>query len=186
MANLRRFFERFKNRSPDNSSKKLSIRDGLFFLIIFLSIKYWMQKDLLSTQGNVRAPSFQLPSLNLSNISFKTDGVPSIVYFFAPWCNICHLSIENLNTLKNDIDEGRVKVYIIALDWRYIEDVEEFVKQHQLPTTVLLGTEQLKRDYQVTGYPTYYLTDGEGYITSASRGYSTSVGLEFRTLIENL
>jgi hypothetical protein len=47
-------------------------------------------------------------------------------------------------------------------------------------STVLLGHDALKLEFQVQGYPSYYLLDESNTVISSSFGYSTAVGLKLR------
>jgi len=45
----------------------------------------------------------------------------------------------------------------------------------------LLGSPQTSSDWQIRGFPTYFVIDGDGKIVSRSVGYSTKIGLQIRT-----
>ena len=68
----------------------------------------------------------------------------------------------------------------IALDYNGVDEVKQFVAEHDLVVDVLLGGPQQQRDYQVTAFPTYYVADRNGSIQWASLGYSASLGIKMR------
>ena len=145
---------------------------------LFLVIGWWQEKDLLPDDRSVAAPAFTLPSLSGEVVAFDPSAnKPALIYFFAPWCNICHVSIENTNAVREQYTEEELDIYIVALSWASADDVQEFVDEHQLPAKVLLGTNATMTDFNVQGFPTYYLVDNQGKISGSSVGYSTSLGM---------
>lgn len=151
------------------------------FVVIILSVMFWQQKDSLDTEGSVIAPAFTLPTLDGELISSNTfTGKPTLYYFFAPWCSICDLSIENIQTLKTELEAEELNIVAIALDYQTKEEVVEFINNNPFPGTIVLGTQQQRTDYRVKGYPTYYIADSNGFIQWVSVGYSTSIGLKSR------
>ena len=104
-----------------------------------------------------------------------------LVYFFAPWCSICSLSADNLNDLRAVRDESELKIVMVALSYGSRQEVVDFVAELDLQVPVLFGTEQQMMDYQIQGFPTYYVVDSSGRLQSKSLGYSTEWGMRFRT-----
>ena len=70
---------------------------------------------------------------------------------------------------------------IIALSWEDIDEVNAFVKQHELTLPVLLGTPDIAQAYQISAFPTYYILDQQGLVIDRSVGYSSEFGLRWRT-----
>ncbi len=167
-------------------SKLLKSILSQFIFIVFglIALYFWQNYRAIPESHN--APSFNLVSLNGLAYNNNNNDKPNFYYFFAPWCKVCHLSIENLNTIKDKIDHAEINLYIIALDWRHREDVITFVESHDLPANVLLGTEQTKAEFSIKGYPTYFTADKNNQILSASIGYSTAAGIKMRALLQEL
>jgi len=109
----------------------------------------------------------------------KSNGKKTIVYFFAPWCQVCNFSIENLQKVYQNTPD--LDVIAVALDFVDVEEVKKFTANHQLTFPVALGNEQVKMEYKVMGYPSYYVLNEENTIISRSLGYSTEIGLYLRT-----
>ena len=109
---------------------------------------------MLSTDTQVAAST--LPTLMHDTVSISANDKPVVLYFFAPWCEICHMSIGNLQSIyeKND----NIDVIAIALDFTDQSEVERFTRRHQLTFPVALGNEQLKKQYKIEGYPSYYVS----------------------------
>ena len=121
-----------------------------------------------------------LPTLFDDTITLSAQGKPLILYFFAPWCQVCHASISNLQSIyeKNE----NLDVIAIALDFTDQEEVEKFTQRHQLTFPIALGNSALREQLQVHGYPSYYVLNEQNIITSKSIGYSTELGIYLRSL----
>lgn len=122
----------------------------------------------------------QVPTLMGETVSLNSQGKTTVLYFFAPWCQICHLSIGNLQALyeKNE----HLEVVAVAMDYTSIDEVMEFTKQHQLTFSIALGNEEIKHAFSISGFPSYYVISKENTIIGKSMGYSSELGLYLRSL----
>lgn len=114
------------------------------------------------------------------SISLDAQGKTTVLYFFAPWCQICHVSIGNLQTLYEHNEQ--INVIAIALDYTSKDEVLDFTQQHQLTFPVAFGSETVKQALEITGYPSYYVINKDNTIVRKSMGYSSTLGLYLRTL----
>ncbi len=153
-----------------------------FFLGLYLIIEMWQTRNLLPDDGSQQSPQFSLVSIDGEVINSKElPKTPSVIYFFAPWCKVCHYSIPNLQKLYEDTPRGQLNVVAIVLDWQSKEEVLQYIEEHSLTMPVLLGTRQTLEDFKIQAFPTYYVLDEEQKITKVSMGYSTELGLKFNT-----
>ncbi|MFC4701369.1 redoxin family protein [Glaciecola siphonariae] len=152
------------------------LRDAAVLLIVIAAIMYWQTRDMLASDGSMRVQQQNLVSLNGNVVPLLAENKPTLVYFFAPWCSVCALSIGNLAYL----DEHKINVVVIALDYPNREAVEQFVDEHDVSSTVLFGHDTLKTQFQIQGYPSYYLINTKQEVISKSYGYSTAMGLKLR------
>lgn len=159
--------------------KSLFIQVIVFFTI-FQALSMFQEVDMLSTGKAVTHQSISLKTLDNKTIELNHLEKTTVVYFFAPWCQICHMSISNLQAIyeKND----HINVVAVALDFVDQKEVFEFSNQHQLTFPIALGNEQIKAQFKVKGYPSYYVIDEENTIIAKSMGYSSEIGLLLRTL----
>lgn len=125
-------------------------------------------------------PTHHLSTITGDNISLQSQGKTTVIYFFAPWCQVCHASIGNLQTIFQNNEQ--VDVIAVALDYTSSNEVMKFTQKHQLTFPIALGDAQTKQDFAITGYPSYYVLDENSVITAKSMGYSSELGLYLRSL----
>jgi thiol-disulfide isomerase/thioredoxin len=159
--------------------KSLFIQAIVFFSI-FQLLSMFQEVDMLSTGEAVAQQSVFLKTLDNKSIELSHLKKTTVVYFFAPWCQICHASISNLQAIyeKND----KINVIAIALDFVDQKEVFEFSTQHQLTFPIALGNEQIKAQFKIKAYPSYYVINEENTVIAKSMGYSSEIGLLLRTL----
>lgn len=166
------------------STLKSLVIQAVVFFIIFQSISFLRETSMLSTDTTITQTSnlsFEnVPTLMDESVSLSSQGKNTIIYFFAPWCQVCHVSIGNLQTLyeKND----QLDVIAVAMDYTSVEEVIAFTQQHQLTFPIALGNEKIKQAFSISGYPSYYVINKENSIIGKSLGYSSALGLYLRSL----
>lgn len=135
---------------------------------------------MLEDESDISNQVQVLSTIDEKQIPISAEGKTTILYFFAPWCKICHTSISNLEKIymkRQDID-----VIAIALDYQDDAQIQAFVEDKQLSFPVALGDSQTKANFKITGYPSYYVIDENNLVEAKSLGYSTELGLHLRTL----
>ena len=157
------------------------LMNGVLILAIFLAVTAWQGRDLVSEQ--TPAPSFRLPALFGSPVALEDlRGRRVLIYFFAPWCKVCELSISNLNWVRKLRDEESIALLAVALSYKDLQSVEAFLERNVLDVPVLLGTPELFNSYRIGAFPTVYALNESGDIDSSTVGYATTLGLWWRTL----
>ncbi len=137
------------------------------------------ETSMLSASEDIAPVSHQLKTIMDKDIALQADGRKTIVYFFAPWCQVCNFSIKNLQNVYQKTPN--LNVIAVALDFVDVDEVKNFTQNHQLTFPVALGNELVKADYKVMGYPSYYVLDEENTIIARSLGYSSEIGLYLRS-----
>ena len=155
--------------------------NGVLILAIFLAVTTWQGGDLVSKQKS--APSFRLPTISGAPVALEDlRGRRVLLFFFAPWCKVCDLSISNLNWVRKLRDEELVSIFAVALSYTELQRVEAFLERNVLDVPVLLGTPELLNSYRIRAFPTVYTLNEFGKIDGSTVGYATTLGLWWRTL----
>lgn len=151
----------------------------IVFLFIFNAVAMLRESSMLSSSDDVVPATHQLKTIMDQEVNLQANGKKTIVYFFAPWCQVCNLSIDNLQNVYQKTPN--LDVIAVALDFVDVEQVKKFTMNHQLTFPIALGNETVKSDYKVMGYPSYYVLDEENTIIARSLGYSSEIGLYLRS-----
>jgi len=161
---------------------------AIIFLIAFQLLSFFRETSMLATDTSLNELTKRyhnrnidkVPTLMDGSISLHGKGKITILYFFAPWCQVCHASIDNLQAFyqKNE----QLDVIAIALDFTSNEEVMKFTSKHQLTFPIALGNEAIKQVFEISGYPSYYVVSEENVIIAKSMGYSSELGLFLRAL----
>ena len=157
---------------------------ALIFIAIFQGASYFRESDMLSTDTKIDVINndafTQVPTLMGNTVSLSSTNKKTVIYFFAPWCSICHLSISNLQALYEK--NPHLDVVAVALDYTDTADVMAFTKEHQLTFPIALGNEKIKHAFSISAYPSYYVISEDNAIIRKSMGYSSALGLYLRSL----
>jgi len=154
---------------------------AIFFVVVFNLISWIRESNLL--ENNVETPAFELTSVDGRQVNSEDlKGKATLLYFWAPWCSVCHVSLPNLQGFYEE-NKADVNVVSVALSYEDISEVHMSIVDHQLQFTTLLGNMQIAEDFKISGFPTYYLLDEDGKVVSKSLGYSTQLGMELRAFI---
>ena len=150
--------------------------------VILFGVYAYQTRNLLPTKLQP-APALSVPLLDGSSYDISHHAAPTtLVYFFAPWCNICAASSGNIDYLRKLRDDDELQIVLVALDWQTQAEVQEYVEHHEISGPVLLGDRKVASDWNVYAFPTYYILDSRQRIIRRDLGYSTFAGLWWRTL----
>jgi thiol-disulfide isomerase/thioredoxin len=121
------------------------------------------------------APAVVLQSLDGRQFTLQSNGKPTLLAFWAPWCPICKQSVETISRVAR-LSGSHAQVVSVA----YSEDrakVEQFTKDNSVDYLVLLGDDNAVKQYPLTGYPTFYVLGSDGRISRKVEGYVPAAGL---------
>jgi peroxiredoxin len=153
----------------------------VIIVVVLYGFSLYQNRGTLAADG-AKAPDFTLQSVDGKTVQLsELKGKKVLVYFFAPWCSICHLSGENLNDLRQARTDEELEILVVGLSWDHAEEVQQFADELELTMPILIGNEKQMQDYQIKGFPTYFVIDEEGNVTHRSVGYSTELGMRLRT-----
>jgi peroxiredoxin len=159
---------------------KLAI-EILLFVAALLAINAYQARNLLDTDGGP-APALQATTLQGEKFDLaELSGRPALIYFFAPWCPYCSASADNIVRLRRLRSEESLAIVVVALDWKTHSQIQEYADDHALNMSVVMGSSDIARDWQIHGFPTYYVLDREHRVVRRDVGYSTQLGLLWRS-----
>ena len=157
----------------------------LFFVAVFLAVSTFQARNMLST-SDTAAPALNGPLLRGGSYDIAAAGNrPMLVYFFAPWCEFCAVSSDNLTRLRRLRDDDSLEILTVVLDWQDLDEVRAYVDRHELNLPVVLGDSRIAQDWRIYAFPTYYVLDSERRSHRRDLGYSTQFGLWWRTWFVN-
>lgn len=171
----------FNKAAFNNYRKKIISITGsvAIYAIIVTAVLWWQHRDMLALNHSLDTPKINLLKVSGEPFSYSFNNAEkdTLVYFFAPWCSVCHASIDNIEEVKKSLLKD-LNIIVIALDWRTVEEVEEFLSQHKLSMPVVLGTRKIQQDFRVSAFPSYYLISKNGDIKARNKGYTTEYGMK--------
>lgn len=160
----------------------VTLEIGLAVLVVW-SIYHWRTRDLLPADGVDDAPYFELQDLAGRTWTLDDFGErPTVLYFFAPWCQICNASAHQLRWFHR-LFEAEIDVVMVALEHTGPDQLREYRRDHRIESVILMGDAGVASDYRIRGFPTYYVLDEAGRIRRRDFGFSTVAGLWLRTCL---
>ncbi len=157
------------------------LTQAVFFIVAFMAISAFQARNLLATD---RSPAPALHATVLAGEQFDLvdlSGKPVLIYFFAPWCPYCSASADNLVRLRRLRSENKLAVVAVALDWQDHQQIQDYANRHDLNVPVVMGNSKIATDWKVHGFPTYYVLDSDHRVARRDVGYSTQLGLLWRS-----
>ncbi len=151
----------------------------VLFLVIFLGASWWKSRDALS--GNLSNFNGKLLDGTPFTLADYT-GKPILLHFWATWCPICELQIDNIQAISQDYT-----VISIASWSEGKAAVNVYMQQNNLTFPVMLDDSgKLAQTFGLNGVPASFVVNRHGEIKFVETGYSTEYGLRFRLWLSDL
>jgi peroxiredoxin len=132
------------------------------------------------TEGNV-PPDFELITLDGEKMSLSSlEGKKVILNFWATWCPPCREEMPDMQKIHDEY-EGEVVVAAVNLtsSEKNIDSVKRFVDELGLTFPVLLDEDgKINKQFEVLSYPTSYIINEDGVITTKFAGAMTYEQME--------
>ncbi|MBM4288546.1 MAG: TlpA family protein disulfide reductase [Deltaproteobacteria bacterium] len=137
----------------------------VLLLLLCLNTSVWAIKE------GEPAPDFSLTDTEGNTVTLsKLQGKVVVVNFFTIWCQPCRKEMPELNAIyKENKDKGLAMLGIcLSTD---PNQLKAFAKQMNLNYPILLGTDQVSKDYgDITAVPTTFVINKEGKIAVKIEG----------------
>lgn len=128
------------------------------------------------------APDFNLTSFDNKEVSLsKLHGKVLLLDFWEVWCGPCLESMPKIQHTYDLFKDQGLEVYGITNEIKQLEASRRLIKKRGINFPMLIGNEQLKKNYKIYGIPLYILIDKRGKIVFMSEGYTS----EIETAIKN-
>ena len=127
-----------------------------------------------------------LPTISLKNLLNENENVEiktgkiMLIDFWEVWCGPCIASFPKVEGLKNKFSSNLNIIGIVS------EDKKNAVKLVEKKGTTflnLIGNKELKKAFNVTSWPRYFLIDKYGIIQKEYHGFSDQIEKDIEELI---
>lgn len=153
--------------------KELSIGAVILFILSNI-MSYVLKPDLSSTQ----LPQAEVTLLDSSSYTLK-KGEPVVIHFWATWCKVCKLEVQNIETLSKQYE-----VLTIAVNSGDDVKIKAYLKERGLTFKVLNDEDgSWAKQFKVEAFPTTFMYDGAGELKFTEVGYTTTAGFLARMAI---
>jgi thiol-disulfide isomerase/thioredoxin len=167
---MKNFLKKIINWRPN---WKVLARDLAILVTIFILLDFWQRRNLIESGQEIGLDALQWTDTQQQRVEWKSEGRPTLLYFFAPWCGVCKVSMGDIQEKLDDYGlREKINVAFIALDYETIGSVVEFQIENNIIQPILLGTEQTRDDFAIDAYPTIYILDKENRVVSHRVGYT--------------
>lgn len=123
---------------------------------------------------------FSLPDLEGKLIHLADyRGKTVLLDFWATWCPPCEFQVPELNALREaHAEQGDVMVIGVAVDVEGAEVVAPWAEKHGVEYQLVIGSEDVARDFGAMGFPTLVVIRPDGSIDSRHVGLIETAELE--------
>ena len=128
------------------------------------------------------APAYTFTTLEQAPVTLASlAGKPTLLAVWAPWCGVCKAESGNVSRAHAWLGD-RANVVSVATAFNDVSEVRQYMSAQGVDYPVLLAQEDFQRVMHVEAFPTVFVLDSKGRIVSSMQGYTTTLGLVFRTL----
>lgn len=131
------------------------------------------------------ARDFTLPDLKGENWTLSSlKGKVIILDFWATWCAPCRIEIPYLIELYNKYRDDGLIVCGVGIDRK--PAIASFSREYGINYPILIGTQQIARQWGIRAIPTTYILDKDGRIAFKHMGFRPGMEIKFEEEIKEL
>ncbi len=146
---------------------------------LFASISWYQTRSLVDSGQTIQETT--LRSLDGTTVPLvDPEAERTLVYVWAPWCGVCSAQTGTLDRARALMGD-EVAVRSIVFDVQHLEDARQSAAEKGIEFPVLLGNRSIREELQVGAFPTFYVLSKDRRVLSNTQGYTTTVGLLWRT-----
>ncbi len=125
----------------------------------------------------VKAPDFTVIDSEGNKVNLSDfEGKPVVLNFWASWCGPCKFEMPDFNEKFEELGEDIHFVMVNATDGKRetVEKAKNFIEKEGYSFPVYFDTEfDAVTTYGITGFPTTFFIDAEGYPVAYANGMIT-------------
>lgn len=123
----------------------------------------------------VLVPDFKLKDISGREVKLSDyKGKIVILNFWAVWCKYCKQEMPDLNELNKELEKGNDAVIIAVDAQEKIDTVKSYLNDNNITLHVLLDEDgAVTQTYGVSGFPTTFIIDRDGYAVTYIPGATT-------------
>ncbi|GGF40122.1 peroxiredoxin family protein [Echinicola rosea] len=131
------------------------------------------EKRIMLKAGD-KAPGFELPTLEGKTFTLSDmRGKKVLLDFSMINCGWCAIALEQFTKPEFSFRSNINPIYINPVDSK--EDVKKYQSLNNIPFPIIPDAGEIGKAYGVSGYPSFFLIDENGYIEKAFAGYDKSI-----------
>lgn len=127
------------------------------------------------------APAYEFRTLDGAPVAMTSlQGKPTLLAVWAPWCGVCKAESGNVSRVHRWLG-GKANVVSIATGFNDVSEVHGYMQAQGVDYPVLLARDDFQQKLNIDAFPTVFVLDADGRIVNSMQGYTTTLGLLWRT-----